>query len=130
MTRTYNVFAPAPVTALVVLLLSENLPSSRCRPACRGKNNVKFEQTCVAPLESFKFNPNQFKLYHIYPVEPTLWILSISNVFLPVCCSHVTVVCSDFNQCSTLGFGMYMLEPINIFLFSDHESQQRFWFGI
>ena len=91
MTRTYNVFAPAPVTALVVLLLSENLPSSSCRPACRGKNNVKFEQTCVAPLESFKFNPNQFKLYHIYPVEPTLWILSISNVFLPVCCSYVNI---------------------------------------
>jgi len=49
-----------------MLLLFKNFPSSSCRPACRGNNNVKLEQPYDASPESFKFYPDQFKLHHIY----------------------------------------------------------------
>ena len=38
-----------------MLLLFKNFPSSSCRPACRGNNNVKLEQTCDASLRALSF---------------------------------------------------------------------------
>jgi len=122
MTSLYNVPCTALALVMVMLLLFRNLSSSPCQPACHGKNNVKFEQTCGAPPESFKFNLNQFEFYHYYLAFSSL-VPEIAWLLSSICLLHVACFCCVLRL--WLGFSMWLLEPFCIPQLIIHESKQK-----